>query len=79
MAELRLIMVKDRTIRTAKSTMLAEDVAPQASPIMSDPRFGSMNSDLETVLNDFMVSDTILPTSTYALRIISMRFGVGVT
>jgi hypothetical protein len=74
MAELRLIIVKDRTIRTAKSTMLSEDVAPQASPIMSDPRFGSRNSALEMVPSDFMVSNMILSTSIKALRIKRVRF-----
>jgi len=60
MAELRLIIVKDRIIITAKSPMLVDDVAPQASPMMSDPRFGSKNSALETVPSDFMVSSISL-------------------
>ena len=59
MAELRLIMTKDRIMRTARSPMLVEGVAPQASPIMSDPRFGSRNSARETVANDFMVSSIL--------------------
>jgi hypothetical protein len=67
-------MVKDRIIRTAKSTMLSEDVAPQASPIMSDPRFGSRNSALEMVPNDLMFSNMILSTSIKALTIKSIRF-----
>jgi hypothetical protein len=56
MAELRLIMVKDKIMRTARSPMLVDAAAPQASPIMSDPRFGSRNSALETVLKDLRVS-----------------------
>jgi hypothetical protein len=67
-------MVKDRIIRTAKSTMLSEDVAPQASPIISDPRFGSKNSAREMVPSDLMVSNIILSTNMKALRIKSMRF-----
>jgi hypothetical protein len=67
-------MVKDRIIRTAKSTMLSEDVAPQASPIMSDPRFGSRNSALEIVPNDLMFSNMIVSTSIKALRIKNIRF-----
>jgi len=69
MAELRLIIVKDKTIRTAKSLMLVEGVPSQASPIMSDPRFGSRNSALEMVPNDLMSLNMALSTSKEHLRI----------
>jgi hypothetical protein len=68
MAELRLIMVNDKAIRTTKSPILVEGVAPHASPIISDPRFGSRNSDLEMVPNDFMVSNMALPTKCKGLE-----------
>ena len=55
MAELRLIILKDRAIRTTKLVRLMGGVAPQASPIISEPRFGRRNSALETVANSFMV------------------------
>jgi len=57
MAELRLIMAKDKIIKTTNSPMLVDGIAPQASPIMSDPKLGSRNSALEMVASDFMVSD----------------------
>jgi hypothetical protein len=53
MAELRFIMAKDRIIRTANSLILVEVVAPHASPIIRDPRFGSMNSALDIVPSYF--------------------------
>ena len=62
MAELRLITANDKTIRTNKSAMLVDGVAPQASPMISDPRFGNRNSALEIVPSDFMVSDMALST-----------------
>lgn len=55
MAELRLIMENDKTIIIAKSPVLVEGVAPQASPMISDPRLGSRNSALEIVPSDFMI------------------------
>jgi hypothetical protein len=61
MAELRLIMTKDKTIRTIISIILVDRVAPQASPMMSDPKFGSRNSALETVASDFVVSNMAMP------------------
>ena len=60
MAELRLIMAKDKIIITTNSPMLVDGIAPQASPIMSDPKFGSRNSALEIVPSDFMVSNMAL-------------------
>jgi hypothetical protein len=74
MAELKLIIVKDKTTRTAKSPMLVEGVAPQASPIMSDPRFGSRNSALEIVPSDLTVSNMILSTRIEHRRIKNMWF-----
>jgi hypothetical protein len=52
-AELRLIMEKDRIIMITKLLMLVEGIATQASPMMSDPKFGSKNSALKTMLSDF--------------------------
>jgi len=50
---------------TAKSLILVDGVAPQASPMMSDPRFGSRNSALETVPSSFMVFDMAFSASLY--------------
>jgi len=73
MAELRLIMVKDKSIKTTKSPMLMKGVAPQASPIISDPRFGSRNSALEIVPNDLMALNMALSTSKEHPRIRGLR------
>jgi hypothetical protein len=62
MAELRLITQKDSTIKTTKSPTLVDAVAPQASPMISDPKFGIMNSALETVPSNFTVSNMTLST-----------------
>ena len=61
MAELRLIITQDKAIITTKPLTLVDGVVPQASPIMSDPKFGSRNSALETVPNNRMVSNIALP------------------
>jgi hypothetical protein len=68
MAELRLIIAKDKTILIAKSPRPVDGVAPHASPIMSEPRFGSMNSALERVPNVFTVPDMALSRPDMGLR-----------
>ena len=68
MAELRLIMVKDRAIRTSRLIRLMGGVAPQASPIMSEPRFGRRNSALEMVANCLMVSVMALSLKDWFVR-----------
>ena len=53
------IIEKDRTIKTNPSTKPNGGFAPHASPIMSEPRFGNKNSDLEIVARDFIALDII--------------------
>jgi hypothetical protein len=61
-AELRFIMAKDRTTKTAPLIKPKGGLAPQASPIISEPKFGRRNSDLETVANNFILSNMMVPT-----------------
>jgi hypothetical protein len=60
MAELRLIMVKERASRTTRLVKPKAGVTPQASPMMSEPRFGSRNSALEMMPINLMVSSISL-------------------
>ena len=53
MAELILIIANDNITKITTSPMLVEGFAPQASPMISDPRFGSKNSALEIVPTNF--------------------------
>jgi len=61
MTELRFMIVKDNTTRTIKSVKDKSGETPQASPKISEPKFGRINSALETMPNDFNVWSMILP------------------
>jgi len=61
MAELRFMIVKDNTTITAKSVKNKGGETPQASPRMSEPKFGRINSALETMPSDLNVWNMILP------------------
>lgn len=56
MAELRLIVEKAKTSRTTNLVKFIGGEAPQASPMISDPKFGRMNSALDTVPNSLIAS-----------------------
>jgi len=56
-----LITAKDKIIITTKSPILVDGIAPQASPIMSDPKFGSRNSALEIAPSNFIVLSIAFP------------------
>jgi hypothetical protein len=59
MEELRLIMMKESAIRIIPLIRLNGGLAPQASPMMREPRLGSRNSALETAAKDFKPLDMI--------------------
>lgn len=63
MAELRLITVNEITNRTTKLAMSVVEETPHASPIMSEPKFGRMNSAREIVPTNFTVSNMTLKIS----------------
>jgi hypothetical protein len=63
MAELRLITANEITNRTAKLAMSIVEETPHASPIISEPRFGRMNSAREIVPTNFTVSNMTLKIS----------------
>ena len=61
MAELKLIIVKERATRTIRLSNDAGGVTPQASPMISEPKFGRRNSALDTVPSSFIVSGMASP------------------
>lgn len=63
MAELRLITVNEITNRTTRPAMSAIEETPHASPIISEPKFGRMNSAREIVPTNFTVSNITLKIS----------------
>ena len=56
-------MVKDKTIETTSSAKPMDEVTPQASPIIREPRFGRRNSALETEANDLTLCNMALSKS----------------
>jgi len=54
-----LITEKDKTTMIIKLVKSIGEVAPQAIPIMSEPRFGRRNSALEITASNFIVSNII--------------------
>jgi len=60
MAELRLITVNEITNRTTKLAMFIVEETPHANPIMSEPKFGRMNSAREIVPANFTVLNITL-------------------
>ena len=60
MAELRLITVNEITNRTTKLAMSVVEETPHASPIISEPKFGRMNSAREIIPTNFTLSNITL-------------------
>jgi hypothetical protein len=52
-------MEKERAIRIIPLIKLNGGLTPHASPMMSEPRFGNRNSDLEIVARDFIALDIV--------------------
>jgi hypothetical protein len=57
MAELRLMIVNERTIKITSSVRLKGGVIPYATPMISEPKLGKRNSALETIANCLMDSN----------------------
>lgn len=59
-AELMFIMEKDNAIRIAPSIKPKGGLAPHASPIISEPRLGKRNSDLDILASSLIGVDIAL-------------------
>ena len=59
-AELMFIIEKDNVIRIAPSIKPRGGLAPHASPIISEPRLGKRNSDLDILASNFIGIDIAL-------------------
>jgi len=55
-------MAKERTTKITPLIKLRGGLAPQASPMISEPKFGRRNSALETVASNFTLSNILVPT-----------------
>lgn len=56
--ELRLIIKKERTTEIIPLTGSTGGLAPHAIPMISEPRFGNRNSDLDIFANNFTAVGT---------------------
>ena len=59
-AELMFIMENDNVVRIAPSIKPKGGLAPHASPIISEPRLGKRNSDLDILASSFIEVDIAL-------------------
>jgi len=55
-----LIMEKERTTKITPLIKPKGGLAPQASPIIREPKFGRRNSDLETLASNFTLSNMVI-------------------